>query len=102
MNPEILGPKVILYDVWCAQGWDIMSHGGFLTYVHHNASGFATYIFPRSGSKIWGFVRVRSDISPKMRQELFKKFDNILDEDWDSMGNTTVMGTVLLEEGDIL
>jgi hypothetical protein len=102
VNPEILGPKVILYDFWRAQGWDILTHGGFLTYVHHDASGFATWVFPRSGTKIWGFIRIKSEMSPETRQELFEMFDEILDESQNGTESTTVMGTVLIEEGDIL
>lgn len=102
VNPEILGPKVILYDFWRSQGWDILTHGGFVTYIHHDASGLATYVYPRSGAKIWGFVHVKTDISPKTRPELFTMFDNMLDESQKDLGDTAVMGTVLIEEGDIL
>jgi hypothetical protein len=46
---DILGPLTILFDMWRAQGWDIVSHGGFVTFTHHDVSGFCTYVFPRSG-----------------------------------------------------
>jgi len=42
---DILGPLTILFDIWRAQGWDIVSHGGFVTFTHHDVSGFCTYVF---------------------------------------------------------
>ena len=53
------GPQVILYDMWRAQGWDIITHGGFVTYFHHDVSGAVTFVTPRSGEKIWGIIKVK-------------------------------------------
>jgi len=55
------GPQVILYDMWHGQGWDIATHGGFLTYVHHDVSGAVTFVTPRSGVKMWGIVKVKAE-----------------------------------------
>lgn len=95
------GPKVILYDMWRAQGWDILSHGGFVSYFHHDASGLSTFVFPRSGSKIWGYARIKKECSPQQRKDLFNMFDAILEESG-QVSPSVVMGTVLIEEGDIL
>ena len=56
LNPKFMGPNVILYDNWKSTGWDLLTHGGFVTYPHHNGAGFCTFVYPRSGSKIWGII----------------------------------------------
>lgn len=101
IDSRFLGPKVILYDMWRAQGWDILSHGGFFTDFHHDASGLSTFVFPRSGSKIWAYARIKLDCSPKERKDLFNLFEEIL-EDSEHRSPSVVMGSVLIEEGDIL
>jgi hypothetical protein len=70
----------MLHDMWHAQGWEIISHGGFVTYVHHNASGFATYIYPRSAAKLWGIVCIRSKHLPQNHADLFIEYDKLLEE----------------------
>lgn len=102
LDTRHLGPKVILMDMWRAQGWDILTHGGFVTYFHYDASGFITFIFPRSGSKIWAYSRLKEERSPKNRNDLFNLFDELLDETRKTLSDSFVMGTILIEEGDIL
>jgi len=96
------GPQVILYDMWRGQGWDIITHGGFLTYPHHDVSGAVTFITPRSGEKMWGIIKVKGEYSPDNRVDLFEEFDAILDENSTPSEDRFVMGTILLEEGDML
>jgi hypothetical protein len=96
------GPQVILYDMWRGLGWDIITHGGFLTYFHHDVSGAVTFITPRSGEKIWGIIKVKEEHSPDNRVDLFEEFDSILDENSTPSEDRFVMGTILLEEGDML
>jgi hypothetical protein len=96
------GPQVILYDMWRGQGWDIITHGGFLTYPHHNVSGAVTFITPRSGAKMWGIIKVKEEHSPDNWVDLFEEFDSILDENSTPSEERLVMGTILLEEGDML
>ena len=88
--------------MWCGQGWDIITHGGFLTYFHHDASGAVTFVTPRSGKKIWGIVKVKGNYSPDNRVDLFEEFDDILDESSTPSEERFEMGTVLLKEGDML
>lgn len=103
MNDSLLGPKVVLYDMMRAQGWDLASHGGFVTYPHHDASGFVTYVFVRSGAKIWGIQRVMYEHLPNARNKLYEEFDKILDDvNGNGLSDTAEMGTLLLEEGDVL
>jgi hypothetical protein len=97
-----IGPQVILFDNWRTMGWDLLTHGGFLTYPHHDADGFCTFLYPRSGSKIWGIIRVKSSELPTTRKELFEKFDNIIQVQSPDLDDSCVMGTVLVEENDVL
>ena len=88
--------------MWRAQGWDIITHGGFVTYFHHDVSGAVTFVTPRSGEKIWGIIKVKGKHSLDNRADLFEDFDAILNEDAPPSEDRFVMGTVLLEEGDML
>ena len=102
LDKSQLGPQVIHVDMWRAQGWDVATHGGALTFPHHDVSGFATFLYPRSGTKMWGLVRVHPDHIPDTREKLFNEYDKIVDEDWESIESTLVMKTIPIEEGDIL
>ena len=41
------------WDGFTATRWDLLTHGGFHTWPHHDASGMATWILMRTGCKIW-------------------------------------------------
>jgi hypothetical protein len=101
---DILGPLTILFDMWRAQGWDIVSHGGFVTFTHHDVSGFCTYVFPRSGQKMWGILCVKPElIKDNMdRILLWDLYDAMIDETWEQLFEMTNMRTILLEPGDVL
>lgn len=88
--------------MWQGQGWDIITHGGCLTYPHHDALGAVTFVTPRSGEKMWGIIKVKDRYSPDNRVDLFDEFDSILDELTIPSKERFVMGTILLEEGDML
>ena len=88
--------------MWHGQGWHIITHGGFLTYFHHDASGAVTFVTPWSGEKIWGIVKVKGNYSPDNRVDLFEEFNAILDESSTPSEERFVMETVLLKEGDML
>src|ERR1700726_186810 len=96
------GPQVILYDMWYSQGWDIITHPSFLTYFHHNVSGGVTFITPCSGEKMWGIIKVKENYSSDTRVDLFEEFDSILDENSPPSEERFVMGTILLEESNML
>jgi hypothetical protein len=97
-----LGPQVVLHDMQRGQGWDVATHGGAVTYPHHDASGLGTWGYPESGSKIWGILRVHNDMELNDRGKLFKAFDEVFDEDWQAIQSRVLIGTILIEEGDVL
>jgi hypothetical protein len=100
-NPDFLGPQVMLYDAWRGQGWALLSHGGFVTYPHHDASGLCTYVYPRSGCKLWGYFHPSVMEANQNRETLFKVFDT-LPGALEGTFKEEQLGTILLEEGDIL
>jgi hypothetical protein len=96
---KVTGPRALSFETWSQQSWDLYTHGGFLTYPHHDNSGLCTYVFPRSGAKIWTFIR------PNLSE--FSGINDIFLE-WDKLAffegynSVAKMGTVLIEPGDVL
>jgi hypothetical protein len=41
-----LGPVHIDFDMWRQQNFALHTHGGFLTYAHHDAAGLCTFVYP--------------------------------------------------------
>ena len=93
------GPQTILYDTWRSQGWDLLSHGGFVTYPHHDASGLCTYVFVRSGAKLWGFFHPKVNGS---REERFGVYDSILHPTAMRWMDEPTLGYLLLERGALM
>ncbi|KAI6016262.1 hypothetical protein BKA83DRAFT_4497885 [Pisolithus microcarpus] len=98
---EFFGVQTIHGDTERLRGWDLMTHGGFLTYPHHDAGGLCTYITVRSGTKVWGYFNVGTG-STTTRNELFDAWDEILSLDQEMNFNKYPLGVVLLEKGDTL
>lgn len=97
---QFYGVQSILGDSERLRGWDLMTHGGFLTYPHHDAGGLCTYVTVRSGSKIWAYIGNRKS-SPSTRQALFKEWDSMFSTFETSFGKYQ-LGAVVLECGDTL
>ena len=99
---EFIGPQLMLHDSWRMAGWDLLTHGGFLTYPHHDASGLCTYVTIRSGSKIWCYLDVPGSASMS-RDALFRAWDGLFA---DNIGleftRRARPGTIVLERGDTL
>lgn len=51
------GPSSATWDILKSMIWDLFTHAGFVTYAHHDANGFGTYMFIRDGCKIWAILR---------------------------------------------
>ena len=57
-------PHDISWDLMSLNEWKLVTGAGFLTYPHHDAGGFATYVFMKTGMKIWVIFRMKSCSSP--------------------------------------
>lgn len=91
------------WDAVKSTEWDLFTHGGFLTYVHHDASGFCTYVFVRCGCKIWVVLRpkITKDISDRtsflgLLRRILRPYGKL------DYKQHTDLYTVFLMEGDLL
>jgi len=98
---SLVGIQVISGDWEKARGWDLLTHGGFLTYPHHDARGLCTYVTPRSGTKIWAYVDTQGG-STADRKSLFKMFDRMSLRNADMLPPDAPMGVVVIRSGDTL
>ena len=99
----MIGPKVILYDVIRAKSWDLLTHAGFATYIHHDADGQMTWVTCRSGAKLWFIIHPKASEERKRKtiEELFTLYDTLL-PDSGEVPNDFKVSVVLLEPGQIL
>ena len=95
--------QAIQLDNWKAGGWNVMTHGLFLTYPHHDAAGQLTYSYIRSGAKVWGYIDLKG-VDHSDQGAVLKSWSAYYR---DPMASKTYnqgvkLGTVLLEQGSIL
>ena len=82
-------------------GWDLLTHGGFLTYPHHNAAGLCTYVTMQSGSKIWGYLDTPNSHNVD-EETLFRDLNNIFHNNINLDFMKYKVATILLQHGDTL
>jgi hypothetical protein len=98
-DTDCVGPSYSYFDMWRQQGWELHTHGGFLTYPHHDAAGLCTYMYIRSGAKIWAFIRPQLH-EYQSRPELFARQDQLgIYQNYQSI---QPMAVILLEPGELL
>lgn len=47
------GMDTFSMDAFKSYRWDLLTHGGFHTWPHHDGSGMGTWVYIRHGCKIW-------------------------------------------------
>ena len=72
------GMLVVAWDAWKSCIWDLLTHAGFFTYIHHDAGGFATYAFIREGCKIWGILHPKVTPQDSTRSHLYDLMRKII------------------------
>ncbi|KAI6138056.1 hypothetical protein BKA82DRAFT_4021780 [Pisolithus tinctorius] len=95
------GVQAVLGDVERLRGWDLLTHGGFVTYPHHDVAGLCTYITVQSGSKIWGYFDTPGS-QDASRENLFKAWDDIFADNVNLKFRKYPLGTIHLQHGDTL
>ena len=97
------GPKVILYDFIRSKTWDHLTHGGFVTYVHHDADGQLTWVTCRSGAKLWFLLIPKKDKEGKRKsiKDWYQLHDQLLQNSREIPDDFEVC-SVLLEPGQVL
>jgi hypothetical protein len=97
------GPFSISWDTWKSSIWDLFTHAGFFTYVHHDGAGFCTYAFVRTGCKIWGIHRPRVTDKDTTRASIFDNMRKILRPHGQTdYKDHTDLYNVFLMKGDVL
>ena len=101
---DLYGPQMMLFSAWLSQGTDTIAHGGFLAHPRRNTSGFATYLYPRSGAQLWGISRIKKSkiANSKDRTEVWIMYHHDKRKGWESSFENATTQTILLEEGDML
>ncbi|EPQ51304.1 hypothetical protein GLOTRDRAFT_133175 [Gloeophyllum trabeum ATCC 11539] len=78
-EPETFsGPQSMHPDGWQLQMWDLFTHGGFFTRIHHDAAGAGTWMAIRVGGKMWNLVDV-SQQGIRSRDRLVDRFYHATD-----------------------
>ena len=96
------GPKVMLHNFLRVQGWHLLMHGGFVTWVHHDTHGQLTWITCRNGAKLWFIIRLKgSNTGCLMRDQLYHLYDKIL-PNLKMIPAEFKVCSVLLEPGQVL
>ncbi|KAI6120783.1 hypothetical protein EDD17DRAFT_1514088 [Pisolithus thermaeus] len=90
---EFYGMQTMHGDAKRLCGWDLMMHGGFLTYPYHDAGGLWT--------KVWGYFNMVPGFTAT-RWALFEAWDDILLPDQEMNFKKHSLGVVLLGKGDML
>ncbi|KAG9311146.1 hypothetical protein JVU11DRAFT_8209 [Chiua virens] len=102
-SKKYFGVQTISGDSERVRGWDIMTHGGFLTHAHVDTCGLCTYITVRSGSKIWIYADADKDDKVTTRKGLFARWDRLLVfREGQCAPDGFTLGGVLLQRGDTL
>ena len=96
------GPKTVLYDLLRSMRWELLTHGGFLTYGHHDAEGQVTWNTARSGAKLWIIIQPKNtDDDPQTIEEFYTLLDKLL-PDLDAIPDRFEVFTVLIEPGQVM
>ena len=98
---NFVGVQTVSTDVDRVRGWDLLTHGGFVTYPHHDASGLATFVNVRSGSKIWAYIDTPGS-SQKTLEEIAPMWDEIFSDNIELAFKKYNIGVLLLKPGDTL
>lgn len=99
----LLGPQFMHVDSLKANGWDVMTHPCFLTYPHHDAGGYLTYSYLRSGSKIWAYIDL-AEVDEGDQTAVIRGWDHYYADAMacETFKDNVKVGSVLLEKGAVL
>lgn len=97
----LVGPQLIRYDNWRSQAWDLITHGGFLTYPHHDANGLCTYTYIQCGMKIWAALQLKGSTARTPRQDLLELNARMVEQE-DIYREVTKTFNLFLSPGDLL
>lgn len=97
------GLQLMHFDAWRSCAWDVITHGGFLTYPHHDATGFLTYSYVQAGAKIWAYIHL-DKVDELNSHDVATKWNAYYKHPMatETYDKNVIIGTVLLEKGAVL
>ena len=97
------GPFTASWDAWKSCIWDLFTHAGFFTYVHHDSAGYCTYVWIREGCKAWGILRPKITSEHTSRASIYDVMRRIIKPQGilDYMKHADLY-TIFLMKGDLL
>ncbi|KAI6001233.1 hypothetical protein EDD15DRAFT_2230494 [Pisolithus albus] len=95
--------QLMNFDAWRSRAWDVMTHGGFLTYPHRDATGFLTYSYVQTGAKIWAYIHL-DEVDELDSHDVATKWNAYYKYPMatETYNENVIIGTVLLEKGAVL
>ena len=92
-----------MYDFIQLKTWDLLTHGGFVTDVHHDADGQLTWVTCQSGAKLWFLVFPKKDEEGKRKsiKDWYQLHDQLL-QDSKEIPDDFKVCSILLESGQVL
>lgn len=101
MDNLTMGGLKVYADTYKTRNWDLLHGGGALTLVHHDAGGFATFVWMESGFKMWGIVQPPGYTDAKTHLGLDLLNELFIREDWPGKFSTTWMQSWEKEGGKV-
>ena len=90
-----------MYDFVRSRSWNLLTHGGFLTYAHHNTDGQMTWTAYHSGAKLWVFINPKDMSKYKTKEALFQLYNKLLSDN-DEVPDDFDISTILLEPDELM
>ena len=98
MDHTCTGPRHLMFNFVQSRSWNLLTHGGFLTYAHHNANGQMTWTACHSGAKLWVCINPKDT---KTKEALFQSNDKLLSDN-DEVPDDFDISTILLEPDEFM
>lgn len=95
------GVQTVLADIDHVRRWDLITHGGFITYHHHDVLGLTMFVNGWFGSKIWAYINTPGS-SNKTLEEIALMLDVIFCDNVELMFRKYNVGVLLLKPSDML
>ena len=75
-----MGLRHLMYDLVQSRSWDLLTHGGFLMYAHHNADSQMTWTACHCSAKLLVCIIPKDTSKYKMKEALFQLYNKLLSE----------------------
>lgn len=97
------GLQIVHFDNWRSSAWDVITHGGFLTYPHHDSVGQMVYAYIRTGAKLWGYLK-QAEVDHSDQDAVLKVWSGYYSAPMaaDTYNKGVKLGMVLLEPESVL